>query len=373
MRFAPPEGECENRQYLSICATPSQTRLTLPLHVTLVATPDSQLAPLSGLYETLTAFPLLAAFEPEVPSSPFAVEVAAPAGDTVHGASGLTLTALRSLDEIEHTDIAIVPLMMVEGPEWVPGRYPDVVAWLRGQHGRGALLASACTGVLLLAETGLLDGGEATIHWAFAPTFRRNYPEVRLRPREALVTAGEREELVMTGGVMSWHDLALHLIARYVGPTAAQGMARMLMLEWHGEGQAPYMGFAPSQDHGDAVVARLQSWLEERYPVSSPVNEMVERSGVARRTLERRFRTATGYSPIRYVQNLRVAHARRALERTGLSVEQVARNVGYENIAYFTRLFRRVTRLTPGAYRRRFRTRSGMRGPGYGASEEDRP
>ncbi|MGD2069893.1 MAG: transcriptional regulator, partial [Gemmatimonadota bacterium] len=91
----------------------------MPLHVTLVATPDAQLAPLSGLYETLTAFPLLTAFEPEVPARPFAVEIVAPAGDTVRGASGLTLTALRALDEVEHTDIVIVPLMVVEGPEWV--------------------------------------------------------------------------------------------------------------------------------------------------------------------------------------------------------------------------------------------------------------
>ncbi|MGD8282364.1 MAG: helix-turn-helix domain-containing protein [Gemmatimonadota bacterium] len=326
-----------------------------PIRVTLIATPDAQVAPLSGLYETLTAFRLLAAVEPEVPEAPFEVEIAAPAGDTVQGASGLTLTDLRSLDEIGHTDIAIVPLMMVEDSDWVPGRYPGVVTWLRDRHDAGALLASACTGVLLLAETGLLDGWDATIHWAFAPTFRRNFPDVRLRPREVLVTAGDHEELVMSGGVMSWHDLALHLIARHVGPSAAQGIARMLMLEWHGEGQAPYIAFAPSLDHGDAVVARLQRWLAESHAVANPVDEMVERSGVARRTLERRFRKATGHSPIRYVQNLRIAEARRSLERTGLSVERIARSVGYENTAYFTRLFRRVTRLTPGAYRRKFR------------------
>jgi transcriptional regulator GlxA family with amidase domain len=338
------------------------TRST-PLHVTLLATPDAQVAPLSGLYETLTAFPLLAAFEPQVPPHPFEVEIVTPTGDTVRGASGLTLTALRDLDEIDHTDIAIVPLMMAQDPpEWVPGRYPEVVAWLRDQHRGGALLASACTGVLLLAETGLLDGWDATIHWAFAPTFRRNYPDIRLRPREVLVTAGDRKELVMTGGVMSWHDLALHLIARYVGPTAAQGMARMLMLEWHGEGQAPYIGFAPRLDHGDAVVARLQRWLEENHAVASPVEEMVDQSGVARRTLERRFRKATGHSPIRYVQNLRMAEARRRLERTGLSVEQISRDVGYENTAYFSRVFRRVTRLTPGAYRRKFRALRGRPG-----------
>ena len=325
------------------------------LHVTLVATPEAQIAPLSGLYETLTAFPLLARFEPELPSHPFEVELAAPDGGIMEAASGLSLGALRPLAEIEHTDIAIVPLMLVKGPDWVRGRHPRVVEWLRARHRAGAMLASTCTGVLLLAETGLLAGRDATIHWAFAPTFRRNYPDVRLRTRETLVVAGEREELVMTGGVMSWHDLALHLIACHVGPTAAQAMARLLMLEWHGAGQAPYIGFTPNATHGDAMIAGLQRWLERVYAEPDPVERMVEHSGLARRTLERRFRQATGHAPIAYVQQLRVARAKRLLERTSRSVERIGYDVGYSNTAFFRRLFKRATRLTPGAYRRRFR------------------
>ncbi len=326
-----------------------------PLHVTLVSTPDAQAAPLSGLYETFTAFPLLGRFEPDLPARPFEVEIVAPGPDPVRVGSGLTIGAHRTVDEIERTDIAIVPLMMVEGPDWVTGRYPGLVGWLREQHRRGAVLASACTGVLLLAETGLLDGREATIHWAFAPTFRRSFPGVRLRTREVLIVAGDRQELVMTGGVMSWHDLALHLIARHVGPTAAQAMARFLMLEWHGEGQAPYIGFAPSTDHGDGVVAGLQRWLGENYVTPNPVEAMAERTGLARRTLERRFRKATGQTPLGYVQSLRVAEARRRLERTDESVERIGLEVGYENTAFFRRVFKRTTRLTPGAYRRKFR------------------
>jgi transcriptional regulator GlxA family with amidase domain len=215
----------------------------------------------------------------------------------------------------------------------------------------------------LLAETGLLDGREATIHWAFAPTFRRNFPRVRLRTEEVLITAGERRELVMTGGVMSWHDLALHLIARHVGPTAAQAMARLLMLEWHADGQAPYIELTPRLDHGDAPIASVQRWLAEHYMIADPVDEMVARTGLARRTLERRFRKATGHSPIRYVQNLRVAVARRRLERTDAPVEEIGFQVGYENTAFFRRVFKRTTRLTPGAYRRKFQMRGVGRAP----------
>jgi transcriptional regulator GlxA family with amidase domain len=327
------------------------------LHVTLIATPDAQVTPLSGLYETLTTFPLLASFEPDLPPRPFDVEIVAASDATMRGASGLPLSADRTVEEIDRTDIAIVPLMMFETPDWVTGRYPRIVDWLRAQHHHGATLASACTGVLLLAETGLLKGREATIHWAFAPTFRRNFPDVNLRTEEVLITAGEREEFVMTGGVMSWHDLALYLIARHVGPSAAQAMARLLMLEWHGKGQAPYIEFTPRRDHGDKLVADTQRWLESHYMVGNPVSEMVARSGLARRTLERRFQRATGLRPIAYVQNLRIAEARRRLERTGLSVEEIAFKVGYENTAFFRRVFRRLTRLNPGAYRRKFQLR----------------
>lgn len=325
-----------------------------PLHVSLVATPDAQVAPLAGLYETLGAFELLRSFEPDVPARPFEVEIVSPSRRVRRGASGLALAAHRVHDEVERTDIAIVPLMMVAGPDWVAGRYPRLVEWLRRQHERGATLASACTGVLLLAETGLLEGRAATIHWAFAPTFRRNFPRVRLLPEEVLVSAGERDELVMTGGVMSWHDLALHLIARHVGPSAARAMARLLMLEWHGEGQAPYIEFSPTTAHGDALVAGLQGWLRTHYMAANPVEEMSARSGVGRRVLERRFRRATGHSPLGYVQNLRVAEARRRLERTHASVERIGAEVGYENLAFFRRVFRRITRLTPSLYRRKF-------------------
>ncbi len=337
---------------------------TRPLHVSLIATPDAQVSPLSGLYETLNAFGLLANFEPDIPKQPFVVEIVAEDRAPVEGASGLPLGAHRGCGEIGRTDIAIVPLMMVEGPDWVPGRYPRLTEWLRRMHEAGAQLCSTCTGVLLLAETGPLDGGEATIHWAFAPTFERNFPGVRLRTEEVLVTAGRREEFIMTGGVTSWHDLALYLITQHVGPSAAGAMARLLMLQWHGEGQAPYVTFSAPRDHGDGLVLELQDWLVHHYMVASPVEEMVTRSGLSARSLERRFAVATGLTPMTYVQALRIERAKQRLEGTSQPVEAISAEVGYDNAAFFRRLFKRRTRLTPGAYRRKFRAPrlSGLKG-----------
>lgn len=325
------------------------------IHVSLVALPDAMVSPVTGLYEMLNAFAFASGFEGGEPQKPpFKVEIVAPTDAPDISAGGLHLRAHRSVAEVERTDIVIVPVMMVTDGEWTTGRYAEVVDWLKAMHAQGAMLCSACTGVLILAETGLLDGREATIHWAFAPIFHRNFPQVTLRLEEVLVTAGDRQELVMSGATASWHDLVLYLIARHIGPTAAQMIARFMLLQWHPEGQAPYITFRAPTAHGDAVVAELQKWLQDHFSVASPVEEMLRHSGLPRRSFERRFKRATGYSPIAYVQHLRIEEAKRRLERTGEPIDAISWEVGYEDPAFFRRLFKRVTRLTPGDYRRRF-------------------
>jgi transcriptional regulator GlxA family with amidase domain len=217
------------------------------------------------------------------------------------------------------------------------------------------MLCSACSGVLLLAETGLLDGKEATIHWAYARTFRHNFPNVRLSLEKVLVTAGERQQFVMSGASASWHDLVLYLVARHVGPTAAQAIAKFMLLQWHVDGQAPYVVFEAPTDHGDAVVLDAQRWLSESFSIAAPVEQMVKRSSLAERSFKRRFSRATGYSPIVYVQHVRIEEAKRRLERTDEPIEEISWAIGYEDPAFFRRLFKRITRVTPGDYRRKFR------------------
>jgi transcriptional regulator GlxA family with amidase domain len=330
--------------------SPSQLQ---PVRVSIVATAEAQVTPLSGLYEVLSAFGLLAALEPDVPAKPFHVEIVAPTVGSLRGASGLPIAADRSLSEVDQTDIAIVPLMMFAEADWKTGRYPDIVDWLQRMYRGGATLCSTCTGVLLLAETGLLAGRQTTIHWAFAPTFQRNFPDIGLRLEEVLITAGDPERFVMTGGVFSWHDLALHLITRFVGPSAAQSMARLMLLDWHSQGQAPYVGFLPVLNHGDVLILDLQKWLETHFSIANPIEEMSHRCGLSTRSLERRFRKATGLSPLDYVQNVRIEAAKRRLERSNKPVDEITSEVGYENPAFFRRVFKRNVRMTPGAYRRK--------------------
>lgn len=327
-----------------------------PVRVSLVAVPDAMASSLSGLYEVLNGFDLFATIgEPAARAAPFEVEVVSPQATPTTTASGLTLTPNRTLKQVDQTDIVILPSMLVANGDWSAGRYPEVVRWLRAMHAGGAMLCSACSGVLLLAETGLLDGHEATVHWAYARTFRRNYPDVRLSVEKVLVITGDRGEFVMSGASASWHDLVLYLVARRAGPSAAQMIAKFMLLQWHEEGQAPYVVFDAPSDHGDAAILSAQQWLSEHFTTASPVEEVVRRSGLPERSFKRRFSRATGFTPISYVQHLRIESAKRRLEATNEPIDEISWGVGYEDPAFFRRLFKRITRLTPGDYRRKFK------------------
>ncbi len=331
------------------------TSFSRPLHVSLVAIPDAVISTLTGIYDVLGAFRMLTGRDPTIPKAPpFEIEIVGIERGSVALASGVPVTVQRAVGEVTETDIVIVPSVLLGLDGWQTGRYPGLVDWTKRVHGRGALLCSACSGVFLLAETGLFDDQETTVHWIYADEFAEAFPSVRLNPARVLVVSGVREELITSGASMTWHDLVLYLISRHVGSAAAQTVARYFALQWHHDGLAPYIVFQGRKDHADAVVAEAQDWLASHFSVASPVDELVRRSGLAERTFKRRFSEATGFAPIDYVQRLRIEDAKRRLERTDAPADEISWKVGYEDPAFFRRLFKRVTGLTPGAYRKRF-------------------
>ncbi|QRM34314.1 GlxA family transcriptional regulator [Microvirga sp. VF16] len=326
-----------------------------PLHISLVAIPDAVISTLTGIYDVLGSFRMLGRLEPSIPESPpFTVEIVAIERGNVALASGVPVQAHRSVLEVAATDIIIVPSVLLGHDGWTPGRYPEIVDWARRMHTEGALLCSACSGIFLLAETGLFNGRAATVHWGYAEAFSKVFPDVPLSPERVLVVSGEREEYITSGASMTWHDLVLYLIARHVGATAAQTVARYFALQWHHDGLAPYIVFQGRRDHGDAAIAEAQAWLSTHFSIAGPVEEMVRRSVLPERTFKRRFTEATGFTPIDYVQRLRIEDAKRRLERTDEPADEISWRVGYEDPAFFRRLFKRVTGMTPSAYRRRF-------------------
>lgn len=322
-----------------------------PLHVSLIAIPDAVVSTLSGIFDVMNAFKMLPG--PDEPP-PFRVDIVGPSSGPLELASGVPVTVQRSIHELPTTDIIIVPSILLPPTGWEKHRYPELVTWLTAMHDRGAILCSACSGLFLLAETGLFDGMDSTIHYGYAEAFSKAYPTVPIYPEQVLVVSGQHEELISSGASMTWHDLVLYLISRYVGVTAAQDVARFFALQWHQDGLAPYMVFEGEMHHGDSAIRSAQEWLSDHFSVAAPVDEMIKRTGLTERTFKRRFTNATGLPPIVYVQRLRVEDAKRRLERTETSIDEISWQVGYEDPAFFRRLFKRTTGLTPGTYRRRF-------------------
>ena len=325
-----------------------------PLHVSLLALPDAAISTLMGVYDVLMAAGLNSLTLPaEAP--PFRVEIVGETAGALQLASGLSVEVQRQVQPSQSTDIVIVPSVVLQPGGWQKDRYPGLIAWLQRMHAKGALLCSACSGIFLLAETGLWDGKDATVHFDYAEPFAQLYPAVSIHPDRVLVISGVREELVSSGASTSWHDLVLYLTARHAGATRAQQIARLFALQWHQDGLAPFIIFEGRSDHGDASIQSAQQWLSRHFAVAHPVEEMIKRSKLAERTFKRRFVAATGLTPIAYVQRLRIEDAKRRLERTTVPVDEISWRVGYEDPAFFRRLFKRTTGMAPGAYRRRFR------------------
>jgi transcriptional regulator GlxA family with amidase domain len=326
-----------------------------------VALPDAVVSTLYGIYDVINAFGLM-----RVQSAgarvPFHVEIVGEAVAPLKLASGVPINVQRPIDTVESTDIVIVPSILLRPEGWEKGRYPRLIEWLHRMHERGAVLCSACSGIFLLAETGLFDGKDATVHYAYAKAFSATYPAVPIHPERVLVISGRREDLVSSGASTTWHDMMLYLIARFSGATDAQEVARMFALQWHQDGLTPYIVFEGRSDHGDAEIQSAQKWLSTRFSVANPVEEMIKRSKLAERTFKRRFTAATGLTPIAYVQRLRIEDAKRRLERTEAAVDEISWRVGYEDSAFFRRIFKRTTGLAPGAYRKRFQIPEFARG-----------
>ncbi|WP_198413542.1 helix-turn-helix domain-containing protein [Thalassospira sp. GB04J01] len=322
------------------------------LHVSIVALPECVISTLSGVFDVMNAFTMIAWADNQ--TAPFQVEIVGLREGPLELASGLPISVQRGIDTLEMTDIVIVPSVLIGAGGWQKGCHRELVAWISQMHRRGAVLCSACSGLFLLAETGAFDGKDATVHYLYARAFENAFPKVSVDPARVLVVSGRYEDLISSGASMTWHDLVLYLISRFVGATAAQSIARMFALQWHQDGLAPYIVFEGRKDHSDFAIRKAQEWVETHFQVANPVEEMVRHSSLTERTFKRRFVAATNVTPLAYVQRLRVEDAKRRLERTTASIDEISWQVGYEEPAFFRRLFKRTTGISPGAYRRRF-------------------
>lgn len=293
-------------------------------------------------------------FEPRIIGPLFEPRIVAAEHGPLELITGVSIIPQDSIDDAERTDIVFVPNPMVLTPEELHALDRRLIAWVAKMHQQGALICSACGGSLVLAAAGLLSGRETTTHWSHVPVFRQVFPDVQLHEDRILVQTGDGHNIIACGGASSWQDLALLLIARYGSSEEAIRISRFFLYQWHRDGQLPYASMATNVIHGDGVVLKCQTWLAENYDRADVVTEVVRVSGLPKRTFDRRFRAATGYSPLAYVQALRIEEAKQMLETGTVPVSAIGREVGYEDVGSFRRLFRRLAGMSPGDYRRRF-------------------
>jgi transcriptional regulator GlxA family with amidase domain len=275
-------------------------------------------------------------------------------GAPVCSANGIWIKPDHSMNDCPEPALVCVPDFSHMPGESCAGRFQPEVEWLRKCHDAGATLACVCTGAMLMAETGLLEGYDATIHWAYAESLTRHYPNIRVHPNRSLVITGAGQSIVMAGGGTSSLDLVLFLIGRFVGVQAALEVAKAYVIDWHDAGQQPFASLLANRQVDDRLVANCQQWVAEHYGEASPVAAMIKLAGLPERTFIRRFTKATGMSPLEYVHSLRLEEAKQMLETGEEPVEAIATEVGYEDASFFNRLFRRKVGLTPSQYRRRF-------------------
>ncbi|HET7842783.1 MAG TPA: helix-turn-helix domain-containing protein [Xanthomonadales bacterium] len=268
--------------------------------------------------------------------------------------NGVRIEAHETLDECGVPDVVCIADLMVEPGADIAERYASEIAWLRRCAAEGAHFATACSGAMLLAEAGLLDGCDVAIHWGYGEAMARRYPNLRVHTQRALSITGPGQRYLLAGGGTSWLDLSVFVIARLAGTEAAMRVARMYLIDWHALGQQPYAALARKGQVDDALVSRAQVWIAQNYNVDAPVQAMAAQVGLAERSFKRRFARATGMSPLEYVHTLRLEEAKHLLETTVLPVDAVAAEVGYQDASFFGRLFRRRVELTPAKYRKRF-------------------
>ena len=326
------------------------------VRVSILARPDTSPSTLLGLYDVLNSVGV--GWETHVAGTPgeslFDVQIVAASREPFQCASGVPLAPQADMEEAGDTDVAIVPGLVTSVR--TPPIYRDEreLNWLSRQQARGAIVASACTGAIILAESEILDGWEATTHWAWGDLFRVHYPKVKLRLEKNLCASGPNNQIVTSGGATAWHELALHLIMRFCGLEQAVRAARFWLIPVQEGFQSPYSAPSRAVSQDDRIVRDCQVWIANNYSETKPVSKMAQMSGLPRATFARRFKSATGYHPMEYVHALRVEEAKEMLETSDHAIDEIGRDIGYEDSASFRRLFKRMTRLTPAAYRRRF-------------------
>lgn len=258
-----------------------------------------------------------------------------------------TLSATHGLEAVKGSKLVIVSATPPRGENGYPSEILDAI---RQAHSDGAIILSLCSGAFLLGAAGVLDGHRATTHWMYAQDLQHDFPNTRVDPEVLYVDDGE---VVTSAGTSAGIDAALHLIRRELGQEIAIRIARRMVVPPHRDGGQQQFVDLPLPCNVDAM-GGLLSWMVDNLTVQHSAGTLARRVNMSERTFARKFVAETGTTPHKWITQHRVLEARRLLEETDLTIEEIADRVGFNSGVVLRDHFRRQIGLSPVDYRRRF-------------------
>ncbi|HLP53473.1 MAG TPA: helix-turn-helix domain-containing protein [Fluviicola sp.] len=254
------------------------------------------------------------------------------------------------LDEISETDLVIVPALFGDLPQAIQ-QNRTLIPWIIQRHENGAEVASLCVGAFLLASTGLLNEKKCSTHWGFSDQFQQLFPLVEL-VEGSIVT--EENGIYSSGGANSYWNLLLHLVEKYTDRATAILAAKYFAIDIDRSSQGAFALFNGQKNHGDEAIKQVQLHIEANVCERFTLDALAGMAAVGKRSLERRFKKATGNSVVEYIQRVKIEAAKRSFESSKKNVSEVMFEVGYVDTKAFRDVFRKVTGITPIEYRNKY-------------------
>lgn len=267
---------------------------------------------------------------------------------SVRTAEGYSLSGIKGLKATSDAEIVVIPSWQREGKELGPG----LRRAMRAAHARGALIVGLCLGAIAVADTGLLSGRRAVTHWRAVDQLSERHPDITVDASALYLDLGD---VLTSAGTASGLDACLHLVRGRLGADAANRLARSLVIAPHREGgQAQYIERPVPQADADDPIAQSQEWALTNLSEQIDVERLAAQAHLSRRSYVRAFRSATGATPAAWVRSRRLDEARRLLEATDLTIDQIANLCGFGSPITLRQNFLSAFDCTPSSYRRRF-------------------
>ena len=256
----------------------------------------------------------------------------------------------KDIRDIQKTDLIIIPSLNHQYEKTIKGN-EVMINWLRDHYKSGTEIASICTGAFLLAASGVLKGKSCSTHWAASENFQRMFPDVKLEPDQLITDEGG---IYTNGGAYSFLNLMIYLVEKFYDRETAIFCSKVFQIDVARNLQSEFSIFNGHKKHEDETILKAQAYLEENYQNQLSVEELAKSLNVGRRNFDRRFKKATNFTPLEYLQRIKVEVAKKSFENTRLNVNEVMYDVGYSDAKAFRDIFRKITGISPLDYRDKY-------------------